>query len=170
VSAAAAGTTAIRRPPRSRLWVALLVISLALNLCFVAGAVWSRMYAPPVRGDMAEHYRQMAGELDLDPQQRAAFDRYIAAMRTRTDQMRQETDPLIGAAWEEIAKPQPDAGKVERLFDESADKRRVFQREAASQMLALLATLSPAQRGKFVQLMRERRAAWRRQQVGGRAP
>jgi Spy/CpxP family protein refolding chaperone len=164
VSAAAAGTTAARRPQRSRLWVALFVVSLALNLCFVAGAVWSRMHAPPVRMDMAEYYRQMAGELDLDPQQRAAFDRYVAAMRARTDQMRQETDPLIGAAWEEIATPQPEAGKVEQLFDEAGEKRRVFQREAASQMLALLATLSPAQRGKFVQLMRERRAAWRRGQ------
>jgi len=164
VSSAAAGTTAVRRSPRSRLWVALLVISLALNLCFVAGAVWSRLHAPPARGDMAEHYRQMAGELDLDPQQRAAFDRYIAAMRARTDQMHQETDPLIGAAWEEIAKPQPDAATIERLFEESSDKRRAFQREAASQMLALLATLSPPQRAKFVQLMRERRAAWRRGQ------
>ena len=170
MSAAAAGTTAARRPQRSRLWVALFVVSLALNLCFVAGAVWSRMHAPPVRMDMAEYYRQMASELDLDPQQRAAFDRYVAAMRARSDQMRQETDPPINAAWEEIAKPQPDAGKVEQLFDESAEKRRVFQREAASQMLTLLATLSPAQRGKFVQLMRERRAAWRRQQAGGRAP
>ncbi len=170
MSAAAAGTTTARRPQRARLWIALLVISLALNLCFVAGAVWSRLHAPPPRGDMAEQYRQMAGELDLDPQQRAAFDRYIAAMRTRTDQMRQETDPLIGAAWEEIAKPQPDAGKVERLFEESSDKRRAFQREAASQTLTMLATLSPPQRAKFVQLMRERRAAWRRGQGGNRTP
>jgi Spy/CpxP family protein refolding chaperone len=164
VSAAAAGTTAVRRPQRSRLWAALFVVSLALNLCFVAGAIWSRTHAPPARTDIAEFYRQMAAELDLDPQQRAAFDRYVAAMRSRMDQMRQETDPLINAAWEEIAKPQPDAAKVEQLFDESAEKRRVFQREAASQMLAFVATLSPAQRGKFVQLMRDRRAAWRRNQ------
>ena len=170
MSAAAAGTTAVRRPQRSRLWVALFVVSLALNLCFVAGAIWSRMHAQPMRMDIAEYYRQMAGELDLDPQQRAAFDRYIAAMRARTDQMRQETDPLIGAAWEEIAKPQPDAGKVERLFDESADKRRAFQQEAASQTLTMLATLSPPQRAKFVQQMRERRAAWRRGQAGARTP
>jgi Spy/CpxP family protein refolding chaperone len=169
VSAAAAGTTAVRHPPRSRLWAALFVVSLALNLCFVAGAVWSRLHPPPARGDM-EHYRQMASELDFDPQQRAAFDRYIAAMRARTDQMRQETDPLIGAAWEEIAKPQPDAAKVERLFEESSDKRRAFQQEAASQTLTMLATLSPAQRVKFVQLMRERRAAWRRGQAGARTP
>ena len=170
MSVATAGTTTARRPQRARLWIALLVISLALNLCFVAGAVWSRLHPPPARGEMAEHYRQMASELDLDPQQRAAFDRYIAAMRARTDQMRQETDPLIGAAWEEIAKPQPDAGKVERLFDESADKRRAFQQGAASQTLTMLATLSTAQRAKFVALMRERRAAWRRGQGGNRTP
>jgi Spy/CpxP family protein refolding chaperone len=164
VSAAAAGTTAVRHPQRSRLWAALFVVSLALNLCFVAGAIWSRTHVPPVRTDIAEFYRQMAGELDLDPQQRAAFDRYVAAMRSRMDQIRQETDPLITAAWEEIAKPQPEVAKVEQLFDDSAEKRRVFQREAASQMLTFVATLSPAQRGKFVQLMRDRRAAWRRNQ------
>jgi Spy/CpxP family protein refolding chaperone len=153
---------------RSRLWIALLAVSLVLNLCFIAGAVWSRLNPPPARVDLAERYRQMAAQLDLDPQQRAAFDRYVGAIRNRTDQMRQETDPLMSAAWQELGKPQPDNAKVAQLFDEAAEKRRATQHEATSQTIELLSTLSPAQRAKFVSIMHEWRAAWRQQRAANR--
>jgi Spy/CpxP family protein refolding chaperone len=153
---------------RSRLWVALLAVSLVLNLCFIAGAVWSRLHPPPGRMDFAERYRQMAAQLDLDPQQRAAFDRYVSAVRSRSEQMRQQTDPLMNAGWDELAKPQPDTAKVEQLFDEAAEKRRAVQHETASQTVELLASLSPAQRAKFVQIMHEWRAAWRQQRAANR--
>src|SRR4029077_9533287 len=143
---------------------AVLVISLVLNLCFVAGAVWTQLHAPSGGRILVERYQEIASELDLNAQQRAAFDQYIAAMRGRADQMRQDTDPLMGAAWDDIAKPQPDAARVTQLFDQAGDKRRGFQHDATAQTMALLATLSPAQRAKFVALMRERRAAARRAQ------
>jgi hypothetical protein len=76
--------------------------------------------------------------------------------------MHEQVAPLIGAAWEEIAKPQADAAEVMRLFDEAAEKRREFQREATSQTLDFLASLSPAQRSKFVAVARERRPLWMR--------
>jgi Spy/CpxP family protein refolding chaperone len=149
--------------------MALLAVSLVLNLCFIAGALWSRLNPPPARLDLAERYRQMAAQLDLDPQQRAAFDRYVGGIRARSEQMRQETDPLMSAAWEELAKPQPDTAKVERLFDEAGDKRRAMQHEATSQTVALLNALSPEQRAKFVAIMRDWRASWR-QRSGNRTP
>jgi Spy/CpxP family protein refolding chaperone len=165
VSAAAAASVAAGRGQRySRLLIAVLVISLVLNLCFVAGAAWTRLHAPPGGRNLVERYQEIASELDLNAQQRAAFDQYIAAMRGRADQMLQDTEPLMGAAWDELAKPQPDEAKVTQLFDQAGDKRRGFQRDATVQTMALLATLSPAQRAKFVALMRERRAAWRRAQ------
>ncbi len=104
----------------------------------------------------------MAAQLDLDPQQRTAFDAYVAAMRARTEKMHEQVAPLIGAAWEEIAKPQADPAQVTRLFDEAAEKRREFQREATGQTLDLLAILTPAQRSKFVEIVRERRPLWLR--------
>lgn len=146
---------------RSRLWIALLAVSLVLNLCFIAGGVWSRLHPPAGRLDLAQRYQQMAAQLDLDSQQRATFDRYVGGIRSRTEQMRQDTDPLMSGAWEELAKPQPDIAKVERLFDEAAEKRRVTQHEATLQTIELLGTLSPTQRAKFVATMREWRAAWR---------
>jgi Spy/CpxP family protein refolding chaperone len=164
VSAAAAAPGAARRREHSRLLIAVLVISLVLNLCFIAATLWFRLHAPPAGRNLAERYQEIASQLNLDAQQRAAFDRYIAAMRSRADQMRQETDTLMAAGWDELAKPQPDEAKVTQLFEQAGEKRRGFQHDATAQTLALLATLSPEQRAKFVALMRERRAAARRAQ------
>jgi Spy/CpxP family protein refolding chaperone len=164
VSAAAAAPGAARRREHSRLLIAVLVISLVLNLCFIAATVWFRLHAPPAGRSLAERYQEIASQLDLNAQQRAAFDQYIAAMRSRVDQMRQETDPLMAAGWDELAMPQPDEAKVTQLFDQAGEKRRGFQRDATAQTLSLLATLSPEQRAKFITLMRERRAAARRAQ------
>jgi Spy/CpxP family protein refolding chaperone len=98
----------------------------------------------------------MPSELALDDKQRAAFDRYVAAIRGRTENMRQQVAPLYAAAWEEMAKPQADPAEVKRLFDEVGVKRQASQRESVGQTLEFLATLSPEQRRNFVTLMRQR--------------
>ncbi len=158
MSTAAAGSAARRRWPRRSVLVTLLVISAVLNLFFVAGAAWTRLYPPPARLGPVQWLEQMAGELNLDTQQRGAFDRYAAAMRTRSRQMHQEVEQLIEAARQEIAKPQPDMTEVMRLFDAVGEQRRKFLGEAASQTIEFLSVLSPEQRGRFVELERERHA------------
>jgi Spy/CpxP family protein refolding chaperone len=146
--------------PSRRVLVILLALSAVLNLCFLAGAAWTRVHAPAGGPDLEQRYQQMAAELNLEPQQRARFDSYVAGMRARTENMREQVAPLINAAWEEIAKPQADAAQVMRLFDEAAEKRREFQRETTARTLEFLAILSPAQRSKFVGIAHERRAPW----------
>jgi uncharacterized membrane protein len=143
--------------PSRRVLVILLVLSAVLNFCFLAGAAWIRVHAPAGGPDLEQRYQRMAAELNLEPQQRAGFDAYVAAMRSRTERMREQVAPLINAAWEEIAKPQADAEQVMRLFDEATEKRREFQRETTARTLDFLAVLSPAQRGKFVEIAHERR-------------
>ena len=142
--------------------VVLLILSVVLNLCFVAGAAWTRLHAPARWGGLEQRYQQMAAELSLEPQQRAGFDAHVAAIRTRTEKMREQVNPLMNAAWDEIAKPQADAAQVTRLFDEAAEKRREFQREATAKTLNFLTILSPAQRGKFVAIAHDRRSPWMR--------
>jgi uncharacterized membrane protein len=160
VSTATAGTRAPTRSPRRHLLITLVAISVALNLFFIAGALWTWLQAPSGRAAPDQRYEQMAAELKLDAQQRPAFDRYVAAMRSRVDEMRQQVDPLIGSAWEEVAKPQADPARVNELFDQATEKRRAFQRDLTTQTLAFLAVLSPEQRSKFVAMARERRAPW----------
>jgi uncharacterized membrane protein len=160
VSNASAGPTPATGWPGRRLLLALLVISAVLNLFFIVGAVWTHMQAPAGGPNREERYQRMAAELELDPQQRSGFDKYVAAMRARDDRMRQEIAPLIAGAWDEIAKPQADVGQIMQRFDEAAEKRRTFRRELTVQTLDFLAILSPAQRTKFIAIARERRGSW----------
>jgi len=164
VSTATAGPvgTAPTGWPSRRVLVILLILSAILNFCFLAGVAWTRLHAPARGPGLEQRYQQLAAELALEPQQRVGFDAYVAAMRNRTEKMREQVAPLIGAAWEEIAKPQADVARVMSLFDEATEKRREFQREATAQTLAFLKVLSPAQRAKFVAIAHERRAPWMR--------
>ncbi|HVC56887.1 MAG TPA: periplasmic heavy metal sensor [Stellaceae bacterium] len=162
MSIATAGPTLTTGRPHRRLLLALLIVSVALNLFFIAGAAWTRLYGPVHRSNRDARYQQMAAELNLDPQQRIGFNRYVAAVRGRDVKMHQEIAPLIAAAWDAIGKPQADLGQVMQRFDAASQKWREFQREAMVQTLDFLALLSPAQRDEFITIQRERRAAWAR--------
>ena len=155
-SAAARGAT--RHP---LLWVAL-TLSLALNLCFVAGALWIRIQGPAMSASPAERLQRIGAELALDPQQRRAFERYSETVRTHMQQMRETVEPLMSAAWSELAKPDADQVTAARLFDEAGQTRRSLQRELLTPTLTFLATLSPEQRAKFVELFHQRPKAWGR--------
>ena len=63
--------------PHRRVLLAVLVVSLVLNVCFIAGAAWTRMRHPPA-GALEPVFQRMPAELGLDDKQRAAFDRYVA--------------------------------------------------------------------------------------------
>lgn len=160
MSMTTASSTAGTRSPRRHLVTTLVAISVALNLFFIAGAVWTRLNGPPASLGSDERYEQMAAELKLDPQQHVAFDRYVAAMRSRVEEMRQQIDPLIGNAWEELARPQADANQVMASFDQASEKRRAFQRELTNQTIVFLSVLSPEQRKSFVSIVRDHRAPW----------
>ena len=153
-------STATRGATRQHLlWVAL-ILSLVLNLCFVAGALWARVQGPPAPFNIEERLQRIGSELELNPQQRQNFDHYSETVRARLQQMREAVEPLMNAAWSEIAKPQADETTVMHFFDEAAQARRGFQREMIATTLSFLATLSPEQRAKFVQVFHQRPRSW----------
>lgn len=137
------------------LWV-LAALSVALNLFFIVGALWIRINGPPPPLSPAERMQHVGAELALDPQQKEAFDQYANTVRTRMQLMHKTVDPLVGKAWAEVAKPEANETQVVRLFDEAGDARRGFMRELAPATLSFLATLSPEQRAKFVELIRQK--------------
>jgi len=165
MTTAAAGLTRSGRGlARSRLLAALLAVSVVLNLCFVAGAVWTRLNAPPAM-TASERFRRLAQTLDLSPSQKVAFDTYVSSMLDRGDSMRRAIDPLMNETLSEIAKPEPDQAKVMQLIDEANTRRHEFQHDAVASTIALLATLNPDQRAKFIADERARRAALRRRHI-----
>lgn len=141
------------------LWIAL-TISLVLNFCFVAGAAWIRIQGPPLPIGPEERLQRIGAELVLSPQQKQAFERYSETVRAHFQQMREAVEPLMNAAWSEVAKPDADEGKVLQLFDEAAQARRGFQHEMITTTLSFLGALAPDQRAKFVQLFRQRPRSW----------
>src|SRR5579862_7865963 len=152
----------MRRPQglsSRRLFGAVLAVSVALNLCFVAGALWSRFNPPPAPVSATERFRKLEASLGLDEQQRVAYQAYVSGTLARSARQRREIDPLLDAAWAEIAKPAPDDASLRQRFDEAAARWRGFQHEAVDATLALLAKLSPEQREKFVADELQRRAA-----------
>jgi Spy/CpxP family protein refolding chaperone len=162
--ATATGAGARRVTPR-RLWPALLAVSVALNLCFVAGAVWSRVNAPATAPSASDRFHRLGAKLDLTDEQRGAFQAYVAATMERTARQRREIDPLLDAAWAEVAKPQPDNSALIQRFDDVAARWRGFQHDAVNSTLALLAKLTPDQRAKFVADELERRATVRHRRL-----
>ena len=147
---------ALRGGVRQHLASILLALSLALNLFFVAGALWIRIQGPPPPMNPAERLERIGVQLALDPEQKQAFEQYSQAVRTRMQAMHKAVDPLVGNAWAEVAKPDADETKVLALFDEAGQTRRGYMREMAPITLSFLAKLSPEQRAKFVELIRQR--------------
>jgi uncharacterized membrane protein len=152
--------TAMRGPTRRQLLWVVLALSLALNLFFAAGAVWIRLHPPAFLATPEQRLQQMATELALDPQQRAAFEQYSQTMHQRLTEMRQAARPMVRAAWSEVKQPQANEAKVMQLLDQAAETRRGFLRQMTATTLAFMKTLSPQQRGRFVELAHQRPPPW----------
>ena len=149
-------SVALRPGSRQHLFWAVLILSLALNLCFIAGALWIRVQGPPPPMSPEQRLEQIEPQLALDSQQKAAFDQYARTVRLRIQSMHEAVEPLVGKAWSELAKPDADDAKVMRLFDQAGEQRRAFQRELGTATFNFLAKLRPEQRAKFVELARQR--------------
>ncbi|HEX9535661.1 MAG TPA: periplasmic heavy metal sensor [Stellaceae bacterium] len=151
-----AASVALRPGSRRHLFWVVLILSLALNLCFIAGALWIRLQGPPLPMSPEERLQQIEPQLALDSQQKAAFDQYARTVRSRIQSMHEAIEPLVGKAWSELAKPDADDAKVMQLFDQAGEQRRAFRRELGTATFAFLTKLTPEQRAKFVKLARQR--------------
>jgi Spy/CpxP family protein refolding chaperone len=135
------------------LWLAL-IISLVINAFLVGTLVWwvgaTRMQPA------AERFREIGQELKLNDDQHDAFQQLVIEIRRNGRQLREHNGPLIEKIWAEQAKPQPDMAAINQLIDQSNENRKVFQKNMAAALARFLATLTPAQRGQFIELTKER--------------
>lgn len=131
---------------RSRLvWVAL-ALSLTLNVCFFAGLAWMRIHAPPPPLERMEHF---ADSLNLNNDQRHAYEEFLRTIRLRGRFVRESNQGLVDDLWGEIAKPTPDNAAIAKLADQINGNRETFQRETAAALDAFIKTLSPEQRAQL---------------------
>jgi uncharacterized membrane protein len=128
-------------------WIAL-ALSLTLNVFFVGGLMWMKMSGrapmPPI-----ERMHRLGDSLNLNDDQRQAFDQFLRVVRLRGRYARETNQPLIDRIWGEIAKANPDDDLVGKLGAEVNGNRQTFQKEAASAFFDFAKTLSPEQRAKL---------------------
>lgn len=141
-----------RSAGRGRLiWVAL-ALSLTLNVFFIVGLLWFRVAGEPAHMTPAERVAAAENELNLNAEQRGAFQQFVNEVREHTRRLRDSNQPLIRQVWDELAKPQPDQALIGRLVDEATDHRHNYQKDMAEVLTRFLAVLSPEQRAQFVSL------------------
>jgi uncharacterized membrane protein len=134
------------------LWLAL-IISLVVNAFLVGTMVW---WVNATRMEpAAERFREIGRELKLNDDQRDAFQQFLIEMRRNGRQIHDRNEPLIEKIWDEQAKPHPDMAVIDQLIDQSNENRKVFQKNMADALSRFLATLSPEQRGQFVELTKQ---------------
>jgi Spy/CpxP family protein refolding chaperone len=152
------------RPQRPRLLAGVLAVSVALNLFFVGGALWTRLHASQP-ATASERFHKLGQSLNLSPPQQAAYDQYVAAILARNNRVRQATEPLLDEAWAEIGKPNPDQIKILQLLDDFSTQRREVMHQTVGATLSFLTTLTPEQKEKFLADEHERRLAARRRRA-----
>jgi len=144
-----------RAPKRRRGVVIALVLSLALNVFFVAGLighlVFHVQFGHPPMGPI-QRFERASHEMDLSGAQRTAFDGMIATLRQHRRETFQKNRPLFDQIWDQLAKPQPDDKVIADLIAQADANHAAFQKEAAAAMESFLATLSPQQRAQFADL------------------
>jgi uncharacterized membrane protein len=136
---------------RARLvWLALL-LSLVLNVFFVGGLVWSRMHAERPTTP-AERFQHVASEMNFSAAERERFQEFFLTVRRETQQLHESNRPLMQRIWSELDKEHPDSAAISQLIDQATENRHAYQQQMATALAGFLATLTPAERSRFVEL------------------
>jgi uncharacterized membrane protein len=139
--------------PKGRLVKVALALSLALNVCFIGGLLYSKLVAP--RAPLME----LARQLNLEPDQRKAFQGFVQVVRSKGMALKDNNLSIGRQIWDELSQPKPDPQKLTALFAEIANNRRDYQTAVASALLPFLETLSIEQRHRFIEISKRRQDA-----------
>jgi uncharacterized membrane protein len=142
-------------PPRSkgRLVKVALALSLALNVFFIGGLAYSKFVRP------TPPLLRLGQELNLEPDQRKAFQGFVQVVRTKGAVLRDSNLALGRQIWDELSQPKPDPQKLTALFTEIANNRRDYQTAIGTALLPFLETLNMEQRQRFIEIGKRRQDA-----------
>lgn len=136
-------------------WI-VLGASLAANIFFAAGAVYSLYGEPHPWRRAAVSVDDVAARLDLSPAQRDALEALRDEARARPRPSREEREQRRAAFLAELAKPEFDRAALEALMAEYRAERQARILDRAEALHDYLATLAPEQRAEFLEMAKER--------------
>ncbi len=136
-------------------WI-LFAISLALNVFFAGGVIYSKMTAERLEHSPGQRTDYVAEQLNLSDSQREGLVALRTKVRERWGARRDERGGQRGALMAELVKPELDLERLEALIRDRSDQRIPRFKELARDLHAYLATLSPEQREQFVAMSEKR--------------
>ena len=141
---------------RSKLLWVVLAASLAANVFFAAGALYS-LYGEDDRGrPAAVSVDDVAERLELSPAQRDALQALRDKARNRPRPSREEREQRRATFLAELDKPGFDRARVEALMAERMARRQERILGIAEELHGYLATLTLNQRAGFLEMAKER--------------
>jgi len=141
--------TIITPRPRQRFLIIMLTVSLGLNLFLVAGVAGTAiMVSSPLTP--RERFEQIAAQLQLEKDQRKAFDSFTSTMHQNEVTLRNATQHV----WVELEQPNLDQARIGPLLNQTAENRADYQKVYAASLKHFMMTLTPQQRARFIELTR----------------
>jgi hypothetical protein len=146
-------------------WV-LFTISLALNVFFVAGHLYTQSRMGPEAGRQAETAktkkpqatttRLTVDQIGLDIAQRGQFNAMRTQILARGKQYREGSRDYVARLWAELEKAAPSRRVIDHNLKKIADNRYAYQRRAAAEAIAFMAGLDANQKARFLELAKSR--------------
>ena len=140
-------------------WMAL-TISIAFNVCFVAGYYQARNQADravaEARKQAAEQQTKIDGlvaQLNLTHNQKKKLDEVRQQAKEPLVALMQQRTALTRQYWNEFSKPNPDRKRLRSLITQMQEKQAEMKTLAAERMTELTAMLDPQQKKKWGTLM-----------------
>ncbi len=137
------------------IWV-LLAASVAANVFFVAGALYTFYGKDDWRAGPGATVDSVAERLALSPEQRDGLLTLRDKARKGREGMREGRKQRRAAFLDELGKPSFDRDRVLALMEARSAERRARIVDVVQDLHAYLATLSPEQRQEFLAMARER--------------
>ena len=137
------------------IWI-LLAASVAANVFFVAGALYTLYGEDDRRAGSGANVDSVAERLALSPEQRDGLLALRDKARKGREGMREGRKQRRAAFLDELGKPSFDRDRVLALMEARSAERRARIVDVVQDLHAYLATLSPEQRQEFLAMARER--------------
>ncbi len=135
-------------------WI-LLLISGALNVFFIGGAVYSMIVSERLADDPEARTAFVADRLDLSPEEHQALAAWQQRTRERWGEMRSGSRDLRKLLLAELAKPELDLEKIDALMRERAEMRVPAMLATVTDLHDYLATISDEEKSEFITMARE---------------
>lgn len=133
----------------------VLAVSLAMNIFFAGGVVYSKVTTERLKASPSARAEYLAERFELTAEQRDRLLAFQSAMVERRQTLRQGFREARDGLLDELAQPILDRERIAQLRREQSETRNALFEDFTIELHQFLATLSPEQREDFVAMLKE---------------